>query len=103
MATEAANADIRYAFGHLGAKAISIVCFDANEPSRRIVEKLGFPKLRVARNPATRCLDATKLDRHEHIPTNRHSRGEIPFRSATLGVPASAGAAIGIGDLPFLN
>ena len=36
MATEAANAAIRYAFGHLGAKAISIGYFDGNEPSRRI-------------------------------------------------------------------
>src|SRR5256885_6355674 len=42
MATEAANAAIRYGFGHLGAKAISIGYFDGNEPSRRIVEKLGF-------------------------------------------------------------
>src|SRR5262249_29793355 len=37
MATEAANAAIRYAFGHLGAKAITIGYFDRNEPSRRIV------------------------------------------------------------------
>src|SRR5437899_12922739 len=38
MATEAANAAIRYAFGHLVAKAISIGYFDGNEPSRRLVE-----------------------------------------------------------------
>ena len=67
MATEAANAAIRYAFGHLGAKAISIGYFDGNEPSRRIVEKLGFQKLRVAQNAATRCLDNAKLDRHQYI------------------------------------
>ena len=36
MATEAANAAIRYAFGHLGAKAISIGYFDGNQASRRI-------------------------------------------------------------------
>ena len=70
MATEAANAAIRYAFGHLGAKAISIGYFDGNESSRRIVEKLGFRKLRVAHNAATRCLDGTKLDRHEYILTS---------------------------------
>ena len=70
MATEAANAAIRYAFGHLGAKAITIGHFDGNEPSRRIVEKLGFQKLRVACQAATRCLDATKLDRHEYILTS---------------------------------
>jgi RimJ/RimL family protein N-acetyltransferase len=34
MATEAANAAIRYAFCHLGAKAISIGHFDGNGPSR---------------------------------------------------------------------
>ena len=70
MATEAANAAIRYAFGHLGAKAISIGYFDGNEPSRRIVEKLGFLKLRVAHQAATRCLDGAKLDRHEYILTS---------------------------------
>ena len=67
MATEAAKAAIRYAFGHLGAKAISNGYFDRNEPSRRIVEKLGFQKLGVAHNAATPCLDATKLGRHECI------------------------------------
>ncbi len=70
MATEATNAAIRYAFGHLGAKAISIGYFDGNEPSRRIVEKLGFQKLRVAHNAATRPLDGAKLDRHEYILTS---------------------------------
>lgn len=51
MATEAANAAIRYAFGHLGAKAIGIGYFDA-------------------RQAATRCLDGTRLDRHEYILTS---------------------------------
>lgn len=69
MATEAANAAIRYAFGQLGAKAISIGYFEGNEPSRRIVEKLGFQKIGVARQAATRCLDGTKLDRHEYMLT----------------------------------
>ncbi|HXM16948.1 MAG TPA: GNAT family protein [Candidatus Eremiobacteraceae bacterium] len=70
MATEAANAAIRYAFGHLGARAITVGYFDGNEPSRRIVEKLGFQKLRVAPDAATRCLDGAKLDRHEYILTS---------------------------------
>ena len=70
MATEAANAAIRYAFGRLGAKAISIGHFDGNDASRRVVEKLGFRKLRVARQAATRCLDGTKLDRHEYTLTS---------------------------------
>lgn len=70
MATEAANAAIRYAFGRLGAKAISIGHFDGNDASRRVLEKLGFQKLRVARQAATRCFDGTKLDRHEYILTS---------------------------------
>jgi RimJ/RimL family protein N-acetyltransferase len=47
MATEATNAAIRYAFGHLGAKAISMGFFDGNEPSRRNVDKLRFQKVGV--------------------------------------------------------
>jgi ribosomal-protein-serine acetyltransferase len=70
MATEAANAAIRYAFGHLGARAISIGHFDGNDASRRIVQKLGFQKLRIARQASTRPLDGTKLDRHEYILTS---------------------------------
>jgi RimJ/RimL family protein N-acetyltransferase len=69
MATEAAAAAIRYAIGHLGAKAISIGYFDGNDASRRIVEKLGFEKIGVVRQAATRCLDGAKLDRHEYILT----------------------------------
>jgi RimJ/RimL family protein N-acetyltransferase len=79
MATEAANAAIRYAFGHLGAKAISIGHFDRNELSRRIVEKLGFRKLGVALNAATRCLDGTKLDRHEYILTSLDALPDLMF------------------------
>jgi len=70
LATEAANAAIRYAFGHLGAKAISIGHFDGNAPSRRIIEKLGFLKLRVNHQAATRPIDGAKLDRHEYILTS---------------------------------
>ena len=72
MATEAANAAIRYAFDRLdlGAKAISIGYFDGNDASRRIVEKLGFQKVGVARQAATRRLDCAKLDRHEYILTS---------------------------------
>jgi ribosomal-protein-serine acetyltransferase len=70
MATEAANAAIRYAFGHLGAKAITIGHFDGNDGSRRIVEKLGFQTIGVVHQASTRCLDGAKLDRHEYILTN---------------------------------
>lgn len=82
MATEATNAAIRYAFGHLGAKAISIGYFDGNEASRRIVEKLGFRKLGVASQAATRCLDGTRLDRHEYILT---SPNDLPKLEVSWG------------------
>jgi RimJ/RimL family protein N-acetyltransferase len=77
FATEAAHAAIRYAFGHLGAKAISIGYFDGNEASRRIVEKLGFEKLGVADQKATRCLDGARLDRHEYILRSPHALPEL--------------------------
>ena len=77
MATEASNAAIRYAFGHLGAKAVSIGFFEGNEPSRRIVEKLGFRKLGVAHQAARRCLDGVKLDRHEYILTSAAALPEL--------------------------
>ena len=70
LATEATNAAIRYAFGRLHARAITIGYFDGNEPSRRIVEKLGFRKLGIARRAATRPLDGAKLDRHAYIMTS---------------------------------
>jgi RimJ/RimL family protein N-acetyltransferase len=54
----------------LHAKVTDRGYFDGNEPSGRIVEKLGFQKLRVAHNAATRCLDGAKLDRHEYILTS---------------------------------
>jgi RimJ/RimL family protein N-acetyltransferase len=67
FATEAANAAIRYAFGHLGAKAISTGHFDGNERSRRVIEKLGFEKVRVAHHAVVRPVDGARLDRHEYI------------------------------------
>jgi RimJ/RimL family protein N-acetyltransferase len=73
MATEGVNAAIRYVFGHLGAKVISIGYFDGNKASRRIVKKLGFQKVGVRRQAATRCLDGAKLDRHEYILTRANS------------------------------
>jgi RimJ/RimL family protein N-acetyltransferase len=67
LTTEATNAAIRYAFGHLDAKAITTGHFDGNEASRHIIEKLGFQKLRVARLAVTRPIDGMKVDRHEYI------------------------------------
>jgi hypothetical protein len=47
------------------------------EASRRIVQKLGFRKLGVAHKAATRCLDGTKLDRHEYILTSPDALPEL--------------------------
>jgi len=61
----------------LGAKPISIGYFDGNQLSQRIVEKLGFQKLGVAHNATIRCLDGTKLDRHEYILTSPDALPEL--------------------------
>jgi ribosomal-protein-serine acetyltransferase len=42
MATEAANALVRYAFGALGMRQVGLTHSRGNEASRRIAEKLGF-------------------------------------------------------------
>ena len=42
LATEAANALVRYAFGALGMRRIGLTYSAGNEASRRIAEKLGF-------------------------------------------------------------
>src|SRR5271163_413492 len=42
IATEAANAMLRYGFGALGMRRIGLTHSEGNEASRRIAEKLGF-------------------------------------------------------------
>lgn len=42
IATEAANALVRYAFGALGMRRVGLTHSAGNEASRRIAEKLGF-------------------------------------------------------------
>jgi RimJ/RimL family protein N-acetyltransferase len=42
IATEAANAMVRYAFGALGMRRVGLTHSDGNEASRRIAERLGF-------------------------------------------------------------
>ncbi|MBM3788516.1 MAG: GNAT family N-acetyltransferase [Acidobacteria bacterium] len=77
IATEAATAAIRYAFHHLSARSITIGYLQGNEASRRIVEKLGFTKLRVLPEGAVRCLDGTRLDRHEYAMASPASVPEL--------------------------
>lgn len=66
-ATEASNAVIRYAFDVLGANGIYICHYEGNEPSRNVIEKLGFAKTGVAKNAHTRATDGALLDKHEYI------------------------------------
>jgi RimJ/RimL family protein N-acetyltransferase len=42
LATETANAMLRYAFGAVGMQRVRLTHSGGNEPSRRIAEKLGF-------------------------------------------------------------
>ena len=42
IATETANAMVRYAFGALGMQRVGLTHSSGNEPSRRIAERLGF-------------------------------------------------------------
>lgn len=66
-ATEASNAVIRYAFDKLDATAIYICYYEGNEPSRKVVEKLGFTKTGVVPDAHTRPVDGATLDKHEYI------------------------------------
>lgn len=65
-ATEATNAAIRYAFNAMAARTIYICHFEGNEPSRRVIEKLGFTKIGVAPKAHARCSDGVLLDKHEY-------------------------------------
>lgn len=66
-ATEASNAVIRYAFDALKADAIYICHYEGNEPSRNVIEKLGFTKTGVVPDAHTRPIDGATLDKHEYI------------------------------------
>ena len=68
LATEAANAVIRYAFGHLDAGAIRISHHEGNEGSRRIIEKLGFSPAGVGE--IRRCSNDERLKSYKYIMTN---------------------------------
>jgi RimJ/RimL family protein N-acetyltransferase len=52
LATEAANALLRYAFGALGMRRVGLTHSSGNEASRRIAEKLGFTLEGVQRSAA---------------------------------------------------
>jgi RimJ/RimL family protein N-acetyltransferase len=70
IATEAANAMLRYAFGALGMRRVGLTHSDGNEASRRIAEKLGFVHVGVDRaaNPLPGGLMADRF-RYERFGT----------------------------------
>jgi RimJ/RimL family protein N-acetyltransferase len=63
IATEAANAMVRYAFGALGMRRIGLTHSDGNEASRRIAEKLGFSLEGIQRG-ANALPGGKHVDRH---------------------------------------
>ena len=67
FATEAANAVCRYAFNALEADRLYICHYEGNEPSRNVIEKLGFTKTGVVKEAHTRPTDGALLDKHEYI------------------------------------
>ncbi len=69
-ATEAANAVIRYAFNAMGIDEMHITYYEDNDKSRRIIEKLGFTKLRTDLKAKARCLDGVLLDVHRYVMTD---------------------------------
>jgi RimJ/RimL family protein N-acetyltransferase len=63
IATEAANALVRYAFGALGMRRVGLTHSEGNEASRRIAENLGFLWQEV--QPAANLLpEGCAADRH---------------------------------------
>jgi RimJ/RimL family protein N-acetyltransferase len=67
LATEAMKAVLHYAFKHMKAEAIFVNYYEGNEPSRRIIENLGFTPLQVRRKSFRRWVDGTLLDSHEFV------------------------------------
>ena len=47
--TEAATAALRFAFETLGLHKVTIGCVEGNDGSQRVIEKLGFRFLAIAR------------------------------------------------------
>lgn len=69
-ATEAANAVIRYAFNVMGIGEMHITYYEDNDKSRRVIEKLGFTKLRTEPKAKARCSDGVLLDVHRYVMTD---------------------------------
>lgn len=74
LATEGTAATIDFAFDTLGAEAIDIGHYEGNDKSHRIIEKLGFTKMRVLEKNHARCSDGVLLDEHLYELTREQWR-----------------------------
>lgn len=74
-ATEAANACIRFAFQELGVSKLEINHFEGNEPSARVIQKLGFRFTHTAHKSFARCLDGAMVDVHHYA---MHTIDQLP-------------------------
>jgi RimJ/RimL family protein N-acetyltransferase len=70
FATEATNAVVRYAFGAMGAAAVTINYYEGNDKSAGIIRKLGFTPTHTVPKGHNRCLDGTPLDVHHFRMTD---------------------------------
>jgi RimJ/RimL family protein N-acetyltransferase len=82
LATESTNAVLRYAFGRKKATSVSICYYEGNEPSRRVIEKLGFRADGIRPKGHKRCLDGMPLDIHDYVMTDA---GTLPPMDVTFG------------------
>lgn len=87
-ANEATNALTRHAFTHMGCRRMRIDYYEDNEPSRRIIEKLGFTFLRTVEGGHKRCLDGTPLDVHKFEMTDPAVLPPVEWRLVTADYTA---------------
>lgn len=69
-ATEATNAMIRYAFGALKARAVTINYYEGNHKSANVIRKMGFTFEKTVKGGHNRCLDGAPLDVHHFRRTD---------------------------------
>jgi RimJ/RimL family protein N-acetyltransferase len=79
IATEAANAMVRYAFGCLGMKRVGLTHSDGNEISRRIAEKLGFTFEGIQRE-ANILPGGKRADRHCYARLDARNLPDLDVR-----------------------
>ena len=89
FATEATNALLRYAFTALGMQRLGIHCAAGNEPSRRVIEKLGFTPEGTLRSAA--CLPGGR--RADMLLYARLNLDNLPPLDVHWGAPPHADPA----------